>query len=141
MSRSVPALAAVLLFSPLAAVVLPSCASPGSQAQSRPFATAGDQIAHGGEVFAGHCAGCHGNAGQGTDDAPALVGSTALAGYGTALDVAHFATQNMPPTADARRKLVERDYWAVLAFCLTANGVSLDSTVGPNNAGRIALGR
>lgn len=108
------------------------------------------QVERGLEVYTESCARCHGNAGQGTAKAPPLVGPTALpleprpdqqraASFHTALDVALFATQNMPPKRSAREALSEADYWAVLAFDLSANGVSLDEPLGPANAASIVL--
>ena len=119
------------------------------------FATASAQLTHGATVFANNCAKCHGVQGQGgpTPDgghAPALVGKDALplrrAGakfrtgeFRTAQDIANFVTKNMPPSPEARAKLTERDYWAVLAFALNANGVKLSEPVGPNNASSIKI--
>src|SRR4051812_12745056 len=37
-----------------------------------------DQAAQGGKLFAKHCSKCHGDAGQGTKKAPAVVGKDAL---------------------------------------------------------------
>jgi cytochrome c len=108
------------------------------------------QLERGGAVYAEHCARCHGDAGEGGDRAPALVGTGALpklprpdqeraVTFRSALDVAVFATQSMPPKAEERRNLSEPDYWAVLAFALQANGVELTEPVGPGNAGAIIL--
>lgn len=47
--------------------------------------------------------------------------------------------QAMPPSAEARAELEAADYWAVLAFALTANGVELAEPVGPENAASIVL--
>jgi cytochrome c len=111
---------------------------------------AADQIARGAEVYAASCAECHGAAGQGTDEAPPLVGSGALpldprpgqkrqAPFRTALDVATFATQNMPPKAAKKAPLAAADYWAVLAFALSANGVQLAQPVDASNAASLVL--
>jgi cytochrome c len=108
------------------------------------------QIAHGAEVFTNSCASCHGDAGQGTRKGPALVGEGVLtkvapAGsdrkseFHTAMDIAVFATQNMPPNEKNRSQIAERDYWAVLAFALSANGVDLNEPVGPDNAAAIVI--
>jgi len=114
-------------------------------------ATASQQIEHGSELFAANCAKCHGDAGQGTEDAPPLVGKGALplnprpdqklrkASFHTAMDVANFATKEMPPKASARAKLTTDDYWAILAFDLDANGVKLKEPLGPGNAKSIVL--
>lgn len=108
------------------------------------------QIARGAQVYAQQCAACHGNAGQGTEEAPALVGPHALARFPaegaarqtefrTALDVAQFVTQNMPPDESRRRQIAEQDYWAILAFALSANGVQLSEPVSAHNAQTIVL--
>ncbi len=101
--------------------------------------TAQAQIAHGATVYVNSCAGCHGDAGQGTTQAPALVGGGALVDFHSAMDIAVFATKEMPPSRAEREALTEEDYWAVLAFALSANGVELDEPVGPNNASGIVL--
>jgi cytochrome c len=111
---------------------------------------AADQIARGAVVFSKSCAECHGTSGQGTDEAPPLVGAGALplhprpgqkraAPFHTALDVATFVTQNMPPKAAKLPPLSEADYWAVLAFALSANGVALERPVDPDRAAAIVL--
>jgi len=109
-----------------------------------------DQIARGGERFLASCAKCHGDSGQGSDDAPLLVGKGALpldprpeqkrtVKFHTVRDVAQFVTANMPPKASERAKLAPDDYWAILAFALNANGIVLEEPVGPGNAASIVL--
>lgn len=61
--------------------------------------------------------------------------------FRTALDVGSFAMHDMPPDADERRKLGERDSWAVLAFALHANDVQLTSPLERSNAASIVLHR
>jgi cytochrome c len=108
------------------------------------------QIARGGAVYARHCAACHGSSGEGSQQGPVLVGSGALprkprsdssrqAEFRTALDVAQFVTQSMPPDKARRQSIAEEDYWALLAFALSANGVSLTEPVTPHNAQRLVL--
>jgi cytochrome c len=108
------------------------------------------QIEAGAAVYVQNCAACHGDAGQGTSKGPGLVGEGALPLeprswqdrkqlFHTAMDVAAFATENMPPKASKRAAMAEADYWAVLAFALSANGVSLSQPVSPNNAASIVL--
>src|SRR6266487_3114045 len=64
-------------------------------------AATGDQVARGGKLYGEHCAKCHGDAGQGTDKAPPVVGPGSLpldprpgqkrkAQFHTAKDVASF---------------------------------------------------
>jgi cytochrome c len=113
------------------------------------FTSASAQIDHGGKMFATHCAKCHGASGEG-GKGPPLVGKDALplrregakvrtGEFRTAMDIAAFVTKNMPPSEEARAKLTERDYWAILAFDLNANGVKLTEPVGPHNASGIKI--
>ncbi len=108
------------------------------------------QINHGAEIYGQYCAGCHGDSGQGTRSGPPLVGEGALplrrnearvrtSEFRTALDIATFATQNMPPSAEERAELKTADYWAVLAFALSANGIELTEPIGPENAESFVL--
>ncbi len=125
-------------------------AGSGSSAAAE-SAAAKNQIARGGQVFGQRCARCHGDAGQGTEKAPPLVGQGALPlvskrpetkrtmPFHTALDVAGFATKNMPPDPKIRAEIPESDYWAVVAFALSANGVELTQPVVPTNAASIVL--
>jgi len=94
-----------------------------------------EQVKRGAEVFADHCSSCHGKGGEGTAEAPALVGPTALpldppsgakhrkSQFVTVADVAEFVSTNMP--GDAPGSLDAEDYFAVLAFDLKANGIDL----------------
>ena len=98
-------------------------------------ATFSEQVKRGAEVFADHCSSCHGKGGEGTAEAPALVGPTALpldppsgakhrkSQFVTVADVAEFVSTNMP--GDAPGSLDADDYFAVLAFDLKANGIDL----------------
>ena len=122
------------------------CHSSGPYSESTPnaaqpasFTSAEMQISRGATVYANNCAACHGDAAQGTRRAPALVGSGALDEFHSAMDIAVFATENMPPSKTKREMLTEQDYWAVLAFALSANGVGLEEPVGPDNASGIIL--
>jgi cytochrome c len=132
------------------ALALPSAFACHSAEDASKPTTAAAQIDRGAKVFAKNCARCHGDAGQGSRKAPPLVGKDALplapregqdrkALFHTALDVARFATHEMPPDEEARARMTETDYWAVLAFALSANGVKSSEVVGPNNAGSIVL--
>ena len=124
----------------------PKPATPASTAPASVTA----QVEHGATVFAANCAECHGKSGEGKKG-PRLVGSGAFPlhprpdqkvrkiAFHTAADVATFVTQNMPPSAEARKEIPESDYWAVLAFALSANGVKLQAPVGPGNAKSIVL--
>ncbi len=132
-------------------VSLLAACQQSSHTESAKYSTASSQIEHGAKVFAANCAKCHGDAGQGTDDAPPLVGKNALplkprpdqklrkTDFHTVMDVANFATKNMPPKPEQRAKLTTDDYWAVLAFDVNANGISLKEPLGPNNASSFVL--
>jgi len=93
-------------------------------------------IARGGELYAAHCAKCHGDGGQGTDKAPMVVGVDKGAlpldprsgakrdvQFHTAADVGGWVAKHMP--GDAPGTLALDDYVAILAFDLHANGVDL----------------
>jgi hypothetical protein len=93
-------------------------------------------IAKGGQLYGAHCAKCHGDAGQGTAKAPAVVGVAGGAlpldprpgakrdvQFHTAADIGGWAAKHMP--ADAPGSLQLDDYVAILAFDLHANGVDL----------------
>jgi len=132
------------------AVLLAGCHEGTHASYSNPL-TASSQIEHGQELFAANCAKCHGDAGQGTEDAPPLAGKGALplkprpdqklrkTDFRTAMDVAEFVTKAMPPKAAARARITNDEYWAILAFALDANGVPLREPVGPGNAKSIVL--
>lgn len=116
------------------------------------FASYNEQVAYGATVFGDRCSRCHGDAGQGSSKAPMLVGlangalpreprsgSKRSIEFRTAKDVAAFVTANMPPQPEVRATMTERDYWAVLAFALSANGVRREDPVGPANASGIVI--
>jgi cytochrome c len=126
----------------------PAGAPPSPAPSTAAPATFADQVALGGSLFGANCAKCHGSGGEGTKDAPRLVGLSqgalplnppATAKYRktqfkTVADVADFATRTMPP--DAPGSLQPEQYWAILAFDLKANGIDLgakklDATLAP----------
>jgi cytochrome c len=96
------------------------------------------QAALGMDVYVEYCAKCHGDSGQGTDKAPRLVGldegalpldppaerKVRTEKFVTVADVANFAVANMP--GDKPGSLSTKEYLAVLAFDLKANGITLD---------------
>jgi len=96
-----------------------------------------EQVALGQKVYGAQCAGCHGNSGEGTKDAPAVVGldkgALPLAPaptakyrktqFKTVADIAEFVVKTMPPKAPG--SLSAEEYFAVLAFDLKANGIDL----------------
>jgi mono/diheme cytochrome c family protein len=108
-----------------------------------------EQAARGARLFVENCAKCHGPAGEGAK-APRLVGlddgalplhprpeqKIRMTPFRTAADVAAFVVKNMPPGGPS---LPIADYWAILAFDLQANGVTLEAPLGPSNAGSVHL--
>jgi cytochrome c len=111
-----------------------------------------EQVELGGQLYGEHCATCHGDAGQGTVDAPALVGleegalprepranAVRTEPFVTVADVASFAVANMPPEAPG--SLEESEYWAILAFALSANGITLDEALTPELAAELVIPR
>ena len=145
--------ALVLVLGPLAlasACGATDAKSAGNAAQSAP-ATFAEQVTRGTEVYADRCSSCHGKAGEGSHDAPAVVGAGALAldppagarvrksKFVTVADVAAFVVQNMP--GDAPGSLSEDDYFAVLAFDLHANGIDLDKKLDGALAASLTIPR
>jgi len=152
--KATTTLAALIASTTLIACQSSQSTHSSTYANNQEFVTAGAQIAHGVKIYTNNCASCHGDAGQGTDKAPLLVGKGAFEDFHSALDVAVFVTKNMPPkdtkavstserdffSVKAQQpKLTDRDYWAVLAFALSANGVQLVEPVTPSNATDIIL--
>ena len=79
------------------------------------------QVAQGQAIYARRCARCHGAGGEGKMG-PSLIGANHhLSGYGTA-DVLFDYTQQVMP-ADRPGRLLEVEYWAVLAYILHENGL------------------
>lgn len=109
-------------------------AAPASAASGAAPADAMAQAEAGGPLYGQFCAKCHGDAGQGTDQAPPVVGANALPldprptakarknQFHTAKDVADFVLPNMPPKGP---KPTVEQYLDILAFDLKANGVDL----------------
>jgi len=107
-----------------------------------------EQATRGAELYGQHCAGCHGDAGQGGKKAPPLVGETALpldprkgskrnVQFTTALDVFTWVKANMPPKKGG--SLADDEYVAILAFDLKANGVTLEKPLDGDVAATINL--
>src|SRR6187399_2980481 len=124
----------------LTAFGLTACSSDDSGTR-----TFEQQVEEGGALFGDHCAECHGDSGQGTDDAPRLVGEGALPevppeermfrtnDFNTAADVYAFANQYMP--ADDPDEVSDQEMVDILAFALSANGIELDEELTTSNAG------
>ena len=107
------------------------------------------QVKAGAELYKKHCAGCHGDAGQGSKKSPPVVGKDALpldppanakvrkTKFHTAADVADFVVKNMP--AKKPGSLKPEEYWDILAFDLKANGVDVKEKLDENSAKKIVL--
>lgn len=123
----------------LVAGILAGCASrPDATLSSAPqggdTSPGVDMVTRGKQLYASNCASCHGDAGQGTEGAPPVVGAQALplrprvgqdrdVPFRTALDVYAWAREHMPP-ADPDR-VSDEDMLAIMAFALSANGIEL----------------
>jgi mono/diheme cytochrome c family protein len=122
--------------SPAAESPAPAAESLTPAAGSTSPATFAEQVSAGQQLYAAHCAECHGGSGEGSKG-PRVVGldQGALpldppAGakyrktqFKTVADIAAFVVASMPPNAPGSLKTEE--YWSVLAFDLKANGIDL----------------
>jgi mono/diheme cytochrome c family protein len=111
------------------------------------------QIAQGKDLYGANCASCHGANGEGVKKkkGPAVVGAGALpldppkgakmrkAQFVTAKDIADFVVANMPPKKGGSLK--PEEYFAILAFDLSANGITLAEPLTADNAASITIPR
>jgi cytochrome c len=152
--RSLGGIIALAAFAGLSAAAVPGCTG-GPRESTLPPAQGGmeegeDQVAQGAELFAMHCAECHGAAGEGSDKAPAVVGPRALPvnppegaklrknPFYTAADLYQLIKVHMPN--DAPGTLTDDEYAAIVAFVLKANGIDLmNRRVDPGNAASFML--
>ena len=106
------------------------------------------QIEQGKQLYVEKCARCHGDAGQGSDKAPPVVGKDAFpekprpgakrdVDFHTAADVFAWASKNMPGGNPG--SLTTDQYLAIFAFDLTANGIKLDKPLDGPAAQAIVL--
>ena len=106
------------------------------------------QIEEGKGLYVAKCAKCHGDAGQGTKDGPAVVGQDAFplkapdgrkrnVEFHTAADVFAWTTKAMPGNDPG--SLTTDQYLAIFAFDLTANGIKLDKPLDGAKAQSIVL--
>ena len=107
------------------------------------------QVERGADDFGEYCAKCHGNMGQGSSQAPPLVGADALPldppasrvlrteQFHTAADVFAFASEFMPK--DNPGSVEEDELIDILAFDLDANGVELDEPLTAENADEVVI--
>jgi cytochrome c len=129
-------------------------ATPAAAASSgAPPASFADQVAQGQTLYGANCAKCHGDAGQGTDKGPRVVGmkegalpldppadrKVRKSRFVTVADVAQFVVANMPPGKAG--SLTNDQYWAILAFDLHANGIDLPSPLTPEAAQTLTIPR
>jgi mono/diheme cytochrome c family protein len=83
----------------------------------------GNQVASGQQVYQQACASCHGDFGEGFEDAPPLIGAgTQIADYRTAARLYNFISSEMP--ADEPGSLSSQQYYDVLAYLLDQNGLN-----------------
>lgn len=111
------------------------------------------QAERGATLYGKHCSSCHGDSGQGTDEAPRLVGldqgalpekppasrMLRMVDFVTVADVAGFAVANMPPGQAG--SLSKDEYLAILAFDLQANGINLDEELSLDLAAELTIPR
>lgn len=141
------------VFSMVPLLTLVACAgsTTAPQATSPTSSTAtvtASQVENGKNLYIQYCAHCHGNAGQGSETAPAVVGSDAFplaprpgakrdVQFLTAADVFAWTIKHMP--GDAPGSLSTDQYLAIFAFDLTANGIKLDGPLDGAQAAKIVL--
>jgi mono/diheme cytochrome c family protein len=139
------------LFAGAAALALVGFTAPSfADKPAATTASGADQAAEGSKLYGKYCAKCHGNAGQGTKKAPAVVGKDALpldppatakvrkTQFHTAQDVAAFVATKMP--ANKPGSLTADQYYEILAFDLKANGVDVTGKkINPTTAAEIKL--
>jgi cytochrome c5 len=133
----------------LTAAIACSKNAPAPQApESGSSSLAAAQIEQGKQLYVEKCAKCHGDAGQGTDKAPPVVGKDAFpqqprpgakrtVEFRTAADVFAWASEHMP--GDAPGSLTQDQYLAIFAFDLTANGIKLEKPLDGPAAQAIVL--
>jgi mono/diheme cytochrome c family protein len=137
-----------------AAPAEPAATSPseGAEATAASPATFDEQVAFGSQEYGEHCAGCHGASGEGSKGAPPVVGiaqgalplaarpgSQRTAQFTTVADIATFVVAAMPPKAPG--SLTADEYWSILAFDLSANGIKLDQKLTPELAQTLTIPR
>ena len=140
------------LFGPLA--VLFACGSDPTPAPTATEpATFAEQVTAGQTLYGAHCASCHGAGGEGTKEAPRVVGlkegalpldppasaKVRTGKFVTVADVAAFAVKNMP--ADKPGTLQASEYFSILAFDLKANGITLDKKLDGALAATLTIPR
>ena len=133
-------------------LLVAACSHSSSKPAEAPAVAAADplaaQIEEGKNLYVAKCAACHGDAGQGSKEAPAVVGKDAFplkapeghkrdVEFHTAADVFAWTTKAMPPKNPG--SLTTDQYLAIFAFDLTANGIKLEKPLDAAQAQAIVL--
>ncbi len=113
--------------------------------------TFAEQVSLGRSTYIANCSSCHGVSGEG-GAGPRLVGldmgalplepregAVRTTQFVTVADVAAFAVAAMPPVDPG--SLSAEEYWAVLAFALSANGITLEQKLTPELAATLTIPR
>jgi len=109
-----------------------------------------DQWSRGVWLYGQHCAGCHGEDGEGDEDAPPLSGEGSLPlkatwegsprthDFNTAADVFTYVSEQMPPMEPGTLK--SEDYWAIVFYSLKQAQVEVgEPPMNANSARNVAL--
>jgi mono/diheme cytochrome c family protein len=143
---------AVLLFAFASSVGMAvSCGKSGADtAPPDGGAEATAQIKEGLALYGEHCAGCHGRAGQGGQEAPVVVGvdafpieplasaKTRTMNFETAADVLGYIREHMPPESAG---LDDDEYHAIMAWLLNVNGWKRQTPLTEANAAEVQIAR
>ncbi|MGI9327545.1 MAG: PQQ-binding-like beta-propeller repeat protein [Pseudomonadales bacterium] len=99
--------------------------------------SASEQAQQGGELYANHCATCHGADLRGSAHGSELTGSTFVNQWGQKhhLDLLRYNQENMPPGSS--QALSQAEHLAVIAFILTSNGADLPETALSTTTARL----
>ncbi|HZT06482.1 MAG TPA: c-type cytochrome [Chloroflexota bacterium] len=137
MSSPIPA--AILACSAVVFVATAAASGAGKPTDPPLRAAQAGQAAAGRAVFQEICANCHGESGEGIDDAPAVIGpGNALADYRTAGRLFNFISSEMPD--DDPGSLTQQQYYDVLAYLLDQNGWNpTGSAIDASTVGSIPL--
>jgi len=104
-----------------------------------------DQWSRGVWLYGQSCARCHGEEGEGDEDAPKIFGPDALAekhvlrpDFVTAKDVFEYVKTSMPPTEPS--SLSDEQYWAVVLYMLKQGGYEVAvEPLDASSAGSVKL--
>jgi mono/diheme cytochrome c family protein len=137
---------------PASSYAAPAATMPPASSYAAPAAPSSEvasQIARGQQLFASNCAKCHGAAGEGSAQAPAVIGGGALpsnppagrrlrtGAFHSAKDVGMFIKDNMPPGSHTPPDQTG----AILAYLMQSNGVTVSQPMNPTSAASIPLNR